>query len=108
MHHKRWLRFSREDTRIGSELKKICDFYGLSQLVKEPTRKEYLLDLKISDISDASVQILPSIADHKNEMMRFKSPEILEIMAPRTAWHLKEVTWNLPQIELTQVDWTNL
>ena len=32
VHHKHWLRFSREDTRIGSELNKFCDFYGLLQV----------------------------------------------------------------------------
>ena len=99
--------FSRRYTN-QHRVENILQFYGLSQLVKEPTRKEYLLDLVISDISGASVQVLPSIADHNAVMMRLKLPEILEIMVPRTVWHLKEAAWNLLQIELTQVDWTTL
>ena len=50
IHHKRWLCFSREDTRIGSELNIFLDFYGLNHVVREPTRNEYLFDLVISDI----------------------------------------------------------
>ena len=44
VYHKGWLRFSNDDTRIGSELKAFCDFHGLMQLVKAPTRNQYLLD----------------------------------------------------------------
>ena len=39
VHHKRWLRFSNDNTPVGSELKMLCDFHGFSQLVREPTRE---------------------------------------------------------------------
>ena len=29
IHHRRWLHFSNDDIRIGSELKAFCDFHGL-------------------------------------------------------------------------------
>ena len=31
--HKRWLKFSRGDSKIGADMEMLCDFYGLSQLV---------------------------------------------------------------------------
>ena len=108
VHHKRWLRFSREDTRIGSELKIFCDFYGLNQLVREPTRNEYLLDLVISDIAGSSVKTLPSIADHKAVLMHLKLPEIAEIIIPRTLWHLKDAQWQALEKELSEIEWSNL
>ena len=43
IHHKRWLRFSSGDTAVGAHFKTLCEFYGMSQLVREPTRGEYLL-----------------------------------------------------------------
>jgi len=78
IHHKRWLRFSREDTRIGSEMKMLCDFHGMSQLVREPTRGDYLLDLCISDIVGAKVEVLPYVADHKAILTKLPVPEIKE------------------------------
>ena len=42
VHHRKWLRFSNSNTKIGEDLKKLCDYYGMWQMVKEPTRNEYL------------------------------------------------------------------
>ena len=70
IHHQRWLRYSRENTRIGGEMKAFCDFHGLQQLVREPTRNEYLLDLVISDIPGVNVSVLPRIADHNLDFKR--------------------------------------
>ena len=51
IHHKKWLRHSSENTTVGAELKAFCDFHGLFQVVKDPTRNQYLLDLAISDVT---------------------------------------------------------
>ena len=59
IHHKRWLIHSREDTSIGAELKAFSDFHGLFQVVREPTRYEYLLDLAITDITGSTATVLP-------------------------------------------------
>ena len=64
IHHRVWLKHSREDTGMGSRLKDICDKYGLKQLVKEPTRGEYLLDLVLTNRNDVRVCVLSKIADH--------------------------------------------
>jgi len=49
---------------VGSDLKGFCDRYGLTQLVNQPTRYEYLLDLFLIDLSDCNIKILPTIGDH--------------------------------------------
>ena len=64
IHYKRWLHFSREDTRVGAEMKVFCDFHGLFQIVRAPTRNDYLLDLAITDMTGAKASVLPRIADH--------------------------------------------
>ena len=61
VHHKSWLRFSSGNTPVGSDLKGFCDSYGLTQLVKQPTRYEYLLDLFLTDLPDCNVKVLPTI-----------------------------------------------
>ena len=50
VHQRKWLRFSSNDTPEGSLLYNITVEEGLQQVVKEPTRNEYLLDLVLTDI----------------------------------------------------------
>ena len=108
IHHKRWLRFSSEDTHIGAEMKALCDFHGMSQMVREPTRENYLLDLAISNIAGASVTVLPQIADHKALRVDVPLPVIKEIGVARTVWHLKAADWKALEKELSEVDWQPL
>ena len=44
-------------------MRDICFKEGLRQLVRKPTRGEYLLDLAITDIELASVEVSAKIAD---------------------------------------------
>ena len=64
IHHRRWLVHSNGNTSIGSEMKVLCDQFGLLQLVREPTREQYLLDLFLSDLPEIRMKVLPAIADH--------------------------------------------
>ena len=43
IHHARWLRYSNGNSVEGAELKVFADNLGLLQLVREPTREQYLL-----------------------------------------------------------------
>ena len=83
IHHKRWLNFSNANTSIGAEMKCFCDFHGLIQMVREPTRNEYLLDLALTDMPGASVKVLPQIADHKAVLLQLPLPEISEVAIVR-------------------------
>ena len=50
IQHARWLRHSNGNSIQAAELKALCDNLGLQQLVGEPTRQQYLLDLYLSDV----------------------------------------------------------
>ena len=66
IHHQRWLHHSHSNTAVGERLWNICRDAGLKQLVKEPTRKQYLLDFVLSNIPElVNVTVLPEISDHK-------------------------------------------
>ena len=108
IHHKRWLIHSSENTAIGAELKIFCDFHGLFQVVREPTRNDYLLDLAITDITGSSATVLPKIADHKSVRLDLRLPEVTETTVSRVAWHLKEADWTKLENELSEVDWSSL
>ncbi len=52
IHHKKWLKYSRENSTLGERLWGICRETGLKQCVRDPTRQKYLLDLVMSDVSE--------------------------------------------------------
>ena len=95
-------------TRIGSEMKMLCDFHGVAQLVKEPTRQEYLLDLAISNIAGAKASVLTYIADHKAVRIDVPIPVIKEVFTERTVWNLKTANWEGLKSDLQNVDWSIL
>ena len=90
IHHQRWLRFSNANTSIGAEMKCFCDFHGLVQLVREPTRGEYLLDLAITDMPRSKVTVLPKIADHQGVLVKLPIPEVTERVVEREVWKLRQ------------------
>ena len=78
VHHQRWLRYSNANTPIGSDLKIVCDDFNLMQLVREPTRGAYLLDLFLTDVAGCHVSVGASIADHKAILAKIPIPEFEE------------------------------
>ena len=105
IHHKRWLQFSREDSSIGTEMKNYCDFHGMRQLVRKPTRNEYLLDLVLSNIQGISVKVMPYIADHKSLLCRLPFREILENSVVREVWDFNSAEWKELRLALDAFDW---
>ena len=66
VHEPSWLTFSHGSTPEGKALHKLCLDKGWKEHVRAPTRKQYLLDLVLSDLSNSvKTEVLPSIADHK-------------------------------------------
>jgi len=108
VHHKKWLRFSNDNTQIGTDLKTFCDFHGLFQLVREPTRKEYLLDLALTDLPKSSAEVLPLIADHKGVLVKLPLPAFLEMQTTRTVWQLSKANWKALEADLRHFDWAML
>ena len=105
IHHQRWLRFSSGNSGIGSELKALCDFHGMFQIVREPTREQYLLDLAICDLTKAKATVLPKIADHKAVRIDVPIAVITEVGIKRLVWNLKSADWPGLQKELSEIDW---
>ena len=85
-------------------MKIFCDFHGLLQLVREPTRQEYLLDLFCTDIAGSSVTVMPYIADHKRILAKLPLPVVLESVVEREVWLLKKANWAELKLELQAFD----
>ena len=55
VHHQRWLRVSNSNSAFGERLHTFTQVHGLVQLVREPTRENYLLDLVLSNMDTVKV-----------------------------------------------------
>ena len=86
-------------------MKSFCDYHGMTQLVREPTRYEYLLDLAWSDIHNNSASVHPCIADHKALLMKLPLPMVLEKSEQHEVWILKEADWTQFKRDLDEYDW---
>ena len=85
IHHRKWLRYSNGNTGVGESLWHLCQEYGLLQRVSQPTRKEYLLDLVLSDL-DVKVSVVPGITDHDIVQTVIPLSQSTQITAERKVW----------------------
>ena len=91
---------------MGSDLKGFCDSYGLTQLVKQPTRYEYLLDLFLTDLPDCNVKVLPAIGDHNAILASVSLPAVTSKTIVRQGWILQLAKWQELQTSLRDFEWS--
>ena len=104
IHHRKWLRFSSGNTALGETLKGICDDFTLNQLVSEPTRQQYLLDLVLSDMP-LHVKVLPMIADHKSVFIKIPVDVAPPQTVSRHGWIYKQAHWQALKRDLASTNW---
>ena len=105
VHNRRWLRYSSGNSPEGKLLYEITADEGLRQIVKEPTRNDYLLDLVITDIPNTVAKVGGQIRDHRYVMteLRCTIPETKSIK--RKVWNFSKADWILLQDSLGEEDW---
>ena len=93
IHHASWLRFSNGESNKGRHLKEICLNFGLKQLISQPTRGNYLLDLCLSSSQSTRAEVKSKIADHA--CLLVKEPDAVEVrqFEPRKIWKLDDANW---------------
>ena len=100
IHHRRWLRHSNDNTSLGAQLKEVCDDHALRQLIREPTRGQYLLDLVLTDIETCKAELTPSIADHRGLLVHLNVAMPQQRLIEREVWHFKGAAWSDLRSEL--------
>ena len=109
VHHRQWLRHSNGNTALGERLWDICRDTGLKQIVDEPTRGAYVLDLVLSDLRELlTVRVLPELADHKIVCVDLDVAVPLFEPARRTAWDMKFAQWDDLRSEISAFEWSSL
>ena len=105
VHNRRWLKFSSGNSSEGKELEKVCSEHGLQQLVQSPTRNQYLLDLVLTDIPNATAVTLPKLADHDivhaSAKLVVSRPEVLQ----REVWNYRKADWEALEQEVEKTSW---
>ena len=67
----------------------------MKQLVKEPTRKQYLLDLVLSNIPElVKVTVLPEISDHRVVNIEVNAVVSISPAIERTVWMFTKADWD--------------
>ena len=108
VHHRKWLRFSNNNTPEGELLHRICDDHGLRQCICVPTRGDYLLDLILTDLEHCKSEVIAPIADHRGILAKLVLPCPKEVHVPREVWHFKGAAWNNLKCSLKNCSWNRL
>ena len=108
LHQRSWLRHSSGDTPLGKEMHEKVSRMGLSQIVKEPTRNDHLLDLVLTDCEDVTAAVCGKITDHRLVLttMRARIPECK--VRERTVWDFKKADWAGLEAAVRQTEWSGL
>ena len=109
-HDKEWLKHSAKNSPEGRLLRQTAADMGLTQLVSQPTRGRYLVDLVLSDIPKVTTSVLPKIADHAvvESMLNLPFPE--QVVVQREVWHFKsaDCVRLRADLDLCTTDWSFL
>ena len=108
LHSLRWLVHSASNTNEGKQMQDLCKDEGLRQLVRKPTRGEYLLDLVITDIELATVEVSTMIADHAVLMVRLNLVLPESSSHRRKVWMFSKADWDGLKGDLSHSDWSFL
>jgi hypothetical protein len=108
IHHKKWLWRSSRNSAEGDELLRFCTDAGLQQLVREPTRDQYLLDLVLSDVVAMKCKVLPKIADHCLVHSHFNITVPKTDIKERLVWNYSQADWEGVRSRVENADCENL
>ena len=108
VHHKRWLRWSAWNSAEVGTLMELCGRAGLRQMVKGPTRGEYLIDLVITDVEQITCKILQKMADHAVIWAQLKVRVPTCTANKRLVWQFAKADWDGLREHLQQENWHRL
>ena len=75
------------------------------QLVKQPTRGDYLLDLVISDL-EGLIEVMPQISHHNMVLASFDIGFPESSVVRRSIFEYSKANWDAFQDEIKDFDWS--
>ena len=90
----------------GRLLASFCTNHGFQQLVRQPTRGKYLLDLALSTLEyQTSTKVLPRISDHAPVLLEVHLPVPSDQPVSRECWAFSKADWKGLGNSLSNTDW---
>ena len=105
VHHMSWLEYSSGDIPRGRKLLDACSSHGLNEMVGQPTRGDYLLDLVLCSHVGAKVQLGAMPADHASLLIKVPDAVETRVFPPRLVWQYEDADWHAIEIHLEHFDW---
>ena len=106
VHSKRWLVHASSNSVEGECLRDLCLKSGMQQIVRGPTRGEYLLDLAVTDIASSTATVSSKIADHGIVTVRLNLSIPQTVAHSRKVWSFAKADWDGLNNGLRGVDWS--
>ena len=108
LHHRAWLHYSNGDTPLGREFHGVTSRLGLCQIVRGPTRNEYLLDLILTDCSDAKAEVCAKITDHSLVLTTLRTSVPHSKEHERIVWQFNKADWEGLDAAVKAVPWSRI
>ena len=106
VHAKQWLKWSSGESPEGLALESVCHEVGARQMVRNPTRNEYLLDLVLTDLDDVKAKVTPGVSDHEIVTASLKLSVPDSEIVERQVWQFRDADWEKMGDILDSTDWT--
>ena len=108
VHSQHWLRLSSGESPEGAALAQVCRDIGARQVVREPTRESYLLDLVLTDIDDLKAKVVPGISDRDIVITSLKLSLPERNICQRAVWQFRDAVWDQLRDSLYEEDWSSI
>lgn len=106
VHNEAWLKHSTGTTPEGRALQSFCAENCWEEKVKQPTRKEHLLDLVLTDLGkEVTAKVLPQLEDHSLVLATVALSIPKEKEELRERWVYKDADWKGLRRALANTDW---
>ena len=102
VHSARWLTHSNGESTEGACLEQVCHELAARQLVREPSRGNYLLDLAITYLEKAASTVVPGVSDHKIMATEIAVSMPTVSSTDRVVWNYRDADWTLLEDEVLE------
>ena len=105
VHATHWLTHSSGEYPEGYVLHIACNDIGCKQIVREPNREKYLLDLVCTDLAGVKARVVPGVSDHNmiETTVNFRMPETHVV--ERKVWDYSHADWEGLRANMVDISW---
>ena len=104
VYSKRWVVHSARENIESQLLAEISRRLGLRQLVRQPTRDKYLLDVALTGVPDCKAFSYSAVADHRSVVPKIFFKVTETVSHTREMWNFRIADWERLSNEIAESD----